>query len=128
MPGFDGTGPLGAGPRTGGGAGYCTYGGWRGFNRSGRGVGRGGFPWGGGRGRTWGGGRGWQWRSFVRREAFVPYPSNYPYQNFPYSPEEEKSFLKNELSLIQRDMDGIKQRLEELSSEQHKKESNRKNE
>lgn len=28
-----------------------------------RGVGRGGLPWGGGRGRCWGGGRGW----FVRR-------------------------------------------------------------
>lgn len=58
MPGFDGTGPLGQGARTGGGRGYCTpnsndpdtgsvvYG-----------VGRGRIPYGGGMGRCFGGGR-----------------------------------------------------------------------
>ncbi|HHY05570.1 MAG TPA: DUF5320 domain-containing protein [Clostridia bacterium] len=40
MPGFDGTGPLGQGPRTGRGLGYCTPG--LGFRRGyGRGFGRG---------------------------------------------------------------------------------------
>ncbi len=93
MPGFDGTGPFGAGPMTGGGRGWCVgyapgYGSsaqpgkavqypWMtfapdsapwgapypneyayGYPYAPRGVGRGGLPWGGGRGRCWGGGRG----------------------------------------------------------------------
>jgi len=81
MPGFDGTGPMGMGPRTGGGRGFCqpgvgyaTFGGYSyaanpyggysygghpyGGYPSGFGVGRGGFPRGGGRGRAFGGGRG----------------------------------------------------------------------
>ena len=73
MPGFDGTGPRGQGPRTGGGRGFCSpgigaapYSGYYHWGyptqgnpyASGFGVGRGGFPRGGGRGRTFGGGRG----------------------------------------------------------------------
>ena len=87
MPGFDGTGPMGMGPMTGGGRGFCAmphrsygpygYGGSQapyypandqptgGYSFYGRpfygpvfGVGRGGLPWGGGRGRVFGGGRG----------------------------------------------------------------------
>lgn len=86
MPGFDGTGPMGMGPRTGGGRGFCSpvagyaayggypcaansYGGYPyGGNQFGGypyagypsafGAGRGGFPRGGGRGRAFGGGRG----------------------------------------------------------------------
>lgn len=57
MPGFDRTGPRGQGPRTGGGRGYCGPDPNPGAPL--RGVGRGGVPWGGGRGRCWGGGR-WQ--------------------------------------------------------------------
>jgi hypothetical protein len=44
MPGFDGTGPLGQGPLTGGGFGYCGRGYARGFGRGvrrGRGLGYG---------------------------------------------------------------------------------------
>jgi hypothetical protein len=69
MPGYDGNGPRGQGPRTGGGFGYCgtgsrpvgpfspigRQGGGAGFG--GYGVGRGGAPFGGGRGRCFGGGR-----------------------------------------------------------------------
>ena len=78
MPGFDGTGPKGQGPRTGGGRGFCSTGigatpqsgygfphwGYRtqGYPyASGFGVGRGGSPRGGGRGRAFGGGRGRRW-------------------------------------------------------------------
>ncbi|HPM41334.1 MAG TPA: DUF5320 domain-containing protein, partial [bacterium] len=60
MPGFDGRGPRGEGPMTGGGRGYCNSAG-RGVSPQGRtlyGVGRGGTPWGGGMGRCFGGGRG----------------------------------------------------------------------
>ena len=78
MPGFDGTGPMGKGPKTGGGRGFCSpgkgrfsyggyfcggypYGGYP-YDFSARsGVGRGGFPRGGGRGRAFGGGRGKCW-------------------------------------------------------------------
>jgi len=71
MPGFNGTGPQGLGPRTGGGFGYCPPGagpvpvGYGGIYRGvGLGVGRGGYPRGGGRGRAWGGGRGFGRRTF----------------------------------------------------------------
>ncbi len=53
MPGFNGTGPKGEGPRTGGGYGFCA--GTVNSNVEGveelRGAGRGGFPQGGGRGK-----------------------------------------------------------------------------
>lgn len=64
MPGFDGTGPRGEGPLTGGRRGRCA-GGVSGtvVQSTGQvgvplGVGRGGRPRGGGRGRCFGGGRG----------------------------------------------------------------------
>jgi hypothetical protein len=79
MPGFDGTGPMGLGPMTGGGRGFCailyrSYGpyaygirapyyppsGIYPFYGPVFGVGRGGLPWGGGRGRCFGGGRGFR--------------------------------------------------------------------
>lgn len=69
MPGFDGAGPRGEGPYSGGGFGRC------GRARRGRqdevlGVGRGGAPRGGGRGHCHGGGRsdreGWQGRNWDR--------------------------------------------------------------
>jgi hypothetical protein len=104
MPGFDGTGPMGQGPMTGGGRGFCAmpyrgYGSYGygmgapyyppfsgypsygygmgapyyppsgGYPSFGRpfygygpvfGAGRGGLPWGGGRGRVFGGGRGFR--------------------------------------------------------------------
>ncbi|HPZ07088.1 MAG TPA: DUF5320 domain-containing protein [Candidatus Eremiobacteraeota bacterium] len=74
MPGFDGTGPQGMGPRTGGGRGFCyPYPGegyippgvympqYENYNYVPYGAGRGGIPRGGGRGRAWGGGRGCAW-------------------------------------------------------------------
>lgn len=60
MPGFDRTGPRGQGPLTGGGRGYCGSG-RAGLGDRGYGVGRGGAPWGGGRGRCWGGGGRGRW-------------------------------------------------------------------
>lgn len=52
MPGFDGTGPQGRGPMTGGGRGYCAVG-WNGAPRRGYGLG-----WGTSR-TAYGGGRRW---------------------------------------------------------------------
>jgi len=77
MPLGDGTGPLGFGPMTGRAAGFCAGYPVPGYlnpvpGRGWFGVGRGGFPWGGGRGRFFGrgfgfgrgGGRGRGWGRF----------------------------------------------------------------
>lgn len=71
MPGFDGTGPRGQGPMTGWAMGYCARpaegqdasrpmaaGSRDAAQPAYYGVGRGGVPRGGGRGRAFGGGRG----------------------------------------------------------------------
>jgi len=55
MPGANGTGPMGQGPRTGGGFGNCAP---AGDVAGTQGAGRGGSPRSGGRGRCYGGGRG----------------------------------------------------------------------
>ena len=70
MSGRDGTGPMGMGPRTGGGFGRC------GKNAATdaavqNGAGRGGRPRGGGQGRCFGGGRGDGIRGFAE-QAITP--------------------------------------------------------
>lgn len=60
MPGYDKTGPMGKGPGTGGGRGFCEPGVRSDVNTGSSsvyGAGRGGAPYGGGRGRVWAGGR-----------------------------------------------------------------------
>ena len=109
MPGFDGTGPLGLGPRTGGGFGFCPPVAGRRFPVMG--AGRGGFPWGGGRGRTFGGGRGWWWRT-----AVYPYFSPW-YPWYPSTPEEEKANLEEELAFLKNRITEINAHLEELKEE-----------
>ncbi len=122
MPGYDATGPLGWGPRTGRGFGFCYpgYGPAGPYGWYGRGVGRGGFPWGGGRGRAWGGGRGWAWRAMAGWNQ--PYWGAYPppqwgwhYENVPYSDEEEQKYLEEQLSMLQNEMESIRSRLDELA-------------
>ena len=66
MPGFNGTGPMGAGPMTGGGRGYCTGAGPRFQSSSGR-TGDGGR---GGRGRGFGRGFGYG-RQFSAQQLAV---------------------------------------------------------
>lgn len=94
MPGFDGTGPRGEGPMTGGGRGYCAA------DLSG------GKIYGGGRGRAWGGGRGWgrgMGRGFGRR-SFAPQQSA----------QDERACLADQLSALESELREIKGRLEEL--------------
>ena len=136
MPGFDGTGPSGFGPRTGGGFGFCPPGtgpapGYYG-NRGFFGVGRGGFPWGGGRGRAWGGGRRWGRGMGLGWSGYQPYPpvSNVPYNSpmpgyNPYyaggsyqtSPTDELNYLRDHLSSLEEEMGGVRKRIDELESE-----------
>jgi len=97
MPLGDGTGPLGFGPMTGRAAGFCAGYPVPGYlnpipGRGWFGVGRGGFPWGGGRGRFFGRGfgfgrgrgrgRGWGRFGFGPGWGF-PYGA-YPYATSPY--------------------------------------------
>jgi hypothetical protein len=120
MPGLDGTGPMGAGPMTGGGWGYCnpsgkTYGAPR------HGLGR-GFRGGFGRGRGaqgYGYGRGLGWRrGYVPAGGWYgPVYGGAPYGN-PYSmnPDDEMAMLKDEANAIKNELDAINKRIEELEA------------
>lgn len=115
MPGFDGTGPQGMGPGTGGGRGFCSPGtsayapGY--INPTIRGAGRGGIPWGGGRGRAFGGGRGrWSCRT-------IPFAV----QQFYAAPNAAQpiEFLKNQASLLEGELAAIQKRIEELEKKEN---------
>ena len=100
MPGYDRTGPMGAGPMTGRGMGYCNS--YPGASRrpgTGRGFGRGRLFW----GRP----------GFARAQ-----PAGYaPVQYAPapeYTREDEIADLRAEKELAQRELESIKQRLSEL--------------
>ena len=115
MPGLDGTGPLGEGPMTGGARGYCNpygmplrYGYGRGFGW-GRGMGfrRGLWP-GYGPGPFW-------------RRGFYPgwggwYPPAYG-RPYAMDPSEEIGVLRDEADALQRDLEEINRRIEELEKE-----------
>ncbi|HPK72587.1 MAG TPA: DUF5320 domain-containing protein [Vicinamibacterales bacterium] len=119
MPRGDGTGPLGRGPMTGGGWGWCAgypdrgYGGRAGAG-PGRGFGRGaGFGRGGGGGRS-GYGRGWR-TEFLR--TGLPGWARGRWAGPPpiaESPTLEKQALQEEAAALQAELDRIKARLGEL--------------
>jgi hypothetical protein len=126
MPGFDGTGPMGAGPMTGGARGYCNPAGgvyrpafgqgfWygRGFGR-GRGFGA-GFGAGYGRGRGYGRGFGYGLPYPVRGGWYgTAYSNPYPY---PMEPSEEINMLRAEADAMKSGLDEIRRRIEELEKE-----------
>jgi len=114
MPGLDGTGPLGLGPMTGRGLGYCA-----GYNRPGyanpeprkffgRGFGR-GFGW-----RTW---------DFAPIERVIPVQNIPVYPTQPQQPtkEQEITMLENDAKAVEaeqkalsQELETIKKRIEEL--------------
>ena len=103
MPRGDGTGPMGYGPKTGWGAGFCTGNPEPGYmsRMPGRGIG-GRF----GRGRGFGGGMGrGRW---ARRGAFFAQPN----------PQEERRFLEDHMEALQSRLDVISRRLEELTAQE----------
>ena len=124
MPGGNGTGPLGQGPMTGRGLGYCT------------GYANPGFAAGGGRlGLGLGFRRGAGWHNpyygyyghpqFGRGQWFGRYYPTYnaavnPYYSYPYTygagaaPETEITALKETLSQISDTLNGITQRISEI--------------
>lgn len=108
MPGFDGTGPQGQGPLTGGGFGYCRPGvGQPGAQDRVYGVGRGGMPRGGGRGRAFGGGRGRRFAGWGRAVAPVPAP---------LTNEEEVAQLQQQSQAMQQQLADIQARINELTA------------
>ena len=94
MPGFDGTGPQGYGQRTGGGFGRCVP---NAASTPVYGLGRGGLPHGGGRGRC---------RAFFRKDV-VSAP--------PYDETQERESLRQEAQYLQAQLDRIQARLSELT-------------
>jgi hypothetical protein len=111
MPRGDHTGPMGMGPMTGRGRGYCSGSGAPGYAAPGP---ERGFGMGGGWGRGMGGGRG-------RRSMFFSSglpgwlrfgPFGAPYQA--PDPEAEKQLLKNRADALQSQLDQIRKRLEDI--------------
>jgi hypothetical protein len=104
MPGGDGTGPMGLGPRTGRGAGYCA-----GFNAPGfanplprRGI---GF------------GRGFRGRGFeFRRMAFAPTEPVYR-EPVELSKEEKIKILEADRKDIEAELEEIKKEIEEIKKQ-----------
>ncbi len=122
MPRGDRTGPMGMGPMTGWGAGYCA-----GYDRPGyaspfpgRGFGFGGGGW--GRGRGW---RHWYyatglpgWARFGYGPAWgAPPAAAYGPYAAPPTPEQEVEFLKAQAEGLKEQLDAISQRITELEQE-----------
>ena len=111
MPAGDRTGPMGMGPMTGRAAGYCAGYPVPGYLNpvGGRGL---GFGRGYGRGLGMGWGRGARWGGY--------YPTPYSYGMAPVqpTPKEEKNLLDDQMKMLQREMDAIKKRIEELGKQE----------
>ena len=113
MPGFDRTGPMGAGPMTGGARGMCNpagvgvgtgYGGAVGYGRGmafRRGYGGGGFGMGRGRGF----GRGYGWYPPVAGPVVAPQPAN------------ELEMLKSQADYLQQSLATIQSRIGQLEGD-----------
>ena len=107
MPGGDGTGPMGMGPMTGRGAGYCAGYNMPGFAQ-GRGFWRRGF------------GRGFGWRRWARAAPVGPVWEPYPQQPYPQqlyaqqTKEQEIQFLEQEAKAVEEEQKALSQELEDI--------------
>jgi hypothetical protein len=128
MPTGDGTGPMGMGPMTGRGVGYCgafDAPGWANWGPSRRFYGRGGSRMGGGRWGGYGAGRGVGYRWWGRAYAVgMPrgtrwgLPPTWAYGvPEPPSREQEIGLLKEEARWLKEQLDAINQRMETLGQE-----------
>ena len=96
MPGGDRTGPMGAGPRTGRGMGYCSGYNLPGYTNPGSGF-RSGFGC---------GGRGWPNRFYATSLPGWVTPT----------PEQETANLKAQADWLKVQLDAIQKRIEEIES------------
>ncbi len=110
MPGGDGTGPMGLGPMTGRGAGFCVSYETPGFTNIIPGRGNAGF--GRGRGRGMGCGMGIGWRH-GRRYQSTPLAT----QPVSYQPASELLSLKNQAKSLGEALQAINNRISELETE-----------
>jgi hypothetical protein len=121
MPGGDRTGPRGVGPMTGRAAGYCAGYGIPGYMNPipGRGFGF-GFGW--GRGGWRGRGRGWRYSFYA---AGLPGWLGSGWRSLPgypaATPAAEREYLDDLAKALQDQLDGIKKRLDQLSTQEHEK-------
>ena len=117
MPAGDGRGPIGSGPMTGRGAGYCAGYSVPGYANSVRGGGCFGYGRGrgGGRGRgfgNFGGGRPFTERRFQNS----PYPYDYEYPQAEFSAEAEAKMLKQQTEFMQKNIEILNERIRQLES------------
>jgi len=119
MPAGDRTGPVGQGPGTGRGLGYCNGFNRPGFMQPGPGMGR-NRNWGRGRGR----GRGyWSAPHYGRRFAgyYSPVPAEGQAANYSAeanaNPVSEEEALEERYDYLKEEMEAIKKRLDELKNE-----------
>lgn len=110
MPGLDGTGPMGSGPMTGGAGGNCNPV-FDGNPNIPMGVGRGGFPRGGGRGRTFGGGLGNQWRRYAPISPTGVSVAQTSHIN------NDKESLSNQINSLMQQLSLMQERLSRLEQE-----------
>ncbi|PIE31280.1 hypothetical protein CSA56_18850 [candidate division KSB3 bacterium] len=118
MPGFDRTGPMGHGPGTGGGFGYCSPSADENVRGTASyGVGRGGIPCGGGRGFAFGGGRSaWQGLGHgLRCGRFGQFVQAPVVDGIPA--EQEITLLREQSSALQHELAQIQERLDALTAE-----------
>ena len=117
MPRGDRTGPMGSGPMTGRGMGYCGGYAGPGFMSSGPGYGfgrGGGFGRGFGRGFGFGRGRGWGHPGFGRFWGY-PYPQATPYSPFePLTEIQEMDILEEQTKVLENELKQLKRRQAEL--------------
>ncbi|MEA3506521.1 MAG: DUF5320 domain-containing protein [Elusimicrobiota bacterium] len=127
MPLGDRTGPAGAGPMTGRGAGYCAGYDVPGYANpiGGRGAFGRGLGWGLGRGMGRGGGRGFRNRYYatgqpgwVRANYGVPVaPAAVPVS---VTPQQEKEYLNQQTESLKEELSSIEKRLGELEEDSGK--------
>ncbi|MFO8113327.1 MAG: DUF5320 domain-containing protein [Desulfosalsimonadaceae bacterium] len=98
MPGFDRSGPMGAGPMTGGGRGLCNTG--RAGNRP---FGGPGFGRGPGLGRGFRGSRGFR--------AGYGWGAAAPYSGYPEDTADELNMLQSQLHSIQESIEAIREKM-----------------
>lgn len=111
MPFGDGTGPLGMGPRTGRGAGFCA-----GFGMPGYANRPFGFGWAaGGRGRGW---RHWYWATGLPGWARAPWGFGMYGAPRVLSEQEELDALKAQAAQMEQTLEQIRQRMDQLQSSQ----------
>jgi hypothetical protein len=112
MPGFDGTGPAGSGPMTGGGRGYCSPAGSYNFGRPWL---RHGVGFGDGRGRGY---RHIFWETGLPRWGRGDPSMGGPYSRPVVSKKSEIAVLKDEAEALKESLNAIQERINDLEGEQ----------